>query len=139
MEDKANEASGPDDGAARVPWDLVEAVAVIRKVETVARPLGLFTSLTGGVLYKGHSNKDLDIGFALLGGLTRDFPHGALTEALKSLGWKEEASAEKVAQARRDKGETVTNHVAVWLTEDNHRIDVFCFGETAEVEGPNVF
>lgn len=126
--DTPNDASSPDDAEARKPWDIVLAIAAIREVEALVRPLGLFTSLTGGVLYKGHSTKDLDIGFALLGGLVCDFPHASLREALESIGWKRLRTAAEIASFRAEKGEVVTNCVATWVTEENRRVDVFCWG-----------
>lgn len=126
--DVPNESSGAEDGIASAPWDIIRAIATVREVESLVRPLGLFTSLTGGVLYKGWSGKDLDIGFALLGGLTREFPHDALAEVLKGIGWKCELDAEALGAIRIAKGEEWTNDVAVWLTPDNRRVDVFCWG-----------
>lgn len=42
-------------------WELVEGIALARKVEAEVESLQLHVSLGGSVLHKGCSNKDLDI------------------------------------------------------------------------------
>jgi hypothetical protein len=118
----------PDNDVEREPWELEEARDVILKVETLVRPLGLFTSLTGGVLYRGESAKDLDLIFCQLGGETSSFPFDALREALTSLGWTLYWSVEAIRKYRQASGAPVgctEHHVECWVTEDNQRVDVF--------------
>ncbi len=119
--------SSPDDGEAREPWTLEQGLATARQVEVLVRPLGLFVSLTGGVLYRGHSAKDLDLVIAQLGGLLAGYPHTALDAALGSLGWVKVRTAEQVAEWRRkhDPAGSTRNRVEVWRTPENRRVDVF--------------
>lgn len=42
-------------------WNLLDGVAVARKIEDVVVPLGYHVALGGSTLYAGESNKDLDI------------------------------------------------------------------------------
>lgn len=42
-------------------WDLTEAVQLCRSIEQVAHLYGCHVALAGSVLYRGSSNKDLDI------------------------------------------------------------------------------
>lgn len=42
-------------------WTLDEALAQIRALQPVVRPLGFHLALAGGVLNKGESRKDLDV------------------------------------------------------------------------------
>lgn len=42
-------------------WDLDSAVKFLRKLEAVIEPSGYHCGLHGGVLYKGTSEKDLDV------------------------------------------------------------------------------
>lgn len=44
-----------------VQWDLMEGVELVRKLNIISLPLGFAMALTGGVLFKGYSKKDLDI------------------------------------------------------------------------------
>ena len=38
-----------------------EGLAIVRRLEEIAAPLGYHTALTGGVLYRNNSKKDVDI------------------------------------------------------------------------------
>lgn len=120
-------ASSPDDGVRREPWDIIRAIAVVREIEPLVRPLGLFTSLTGGVLYKGWSAKDLDIAFGQTN--RRGFPHGGLARVLEGLGWTRLRSAADVTawRQKREPDGGSGHHVAVWLTPENRRVDVFAW------------
>lgn len=53
--------SAPADDHRLVVWTLDDAIAVIRELEPVASKAGYHLGITGGVLYRGYSKKDLDI------------------------------------------------------------------------------
>lgn len=42
-------------------WTLEEAIYVVRELEKKVGPVGIHLGITGSVLYKGSSEKDLDI------------------------------------------------------------------------------
>lgn len=42
-------------------WTLQEAIEFIRKLDPMLRLVGYTTALTGSILYRGFSHKDLDI------------------------------------------------------------------------------
>lgn len=42
-------------------WELVEGIAIARRLEAFCAPLGFHVALGGSVLHKGISTKDLDI------------------------------------------------------------------------------
>jgi hypothetical protein len=44
-----------------IRWTLEQGVEFIRKLEPVVESLGYHVGLTGGVLYRGNSTKDLDV------------------------------------------------------------------------------
>jgi predicted nucleotidyltransferase len=45
----------------KTPWTMDEALSAIRSLERTANKYGLHLGLTGGVLYNGQSEKDLDV------------------------------------------------------------------------------
>lgn len=111
------------DGRAPGPWTLPEALVTVRALERRVRPLGYFTGLTGGVLYRGSSKKDLDVILCPLNA-SAEVDHGPAYDAMRSLGWVRTADADRVRRVWRAAGSTDTKHVEVWLTADRRRVDV---------------
>lgn len=66
-------------------WTMREAVDLCRKVEAVCPPFGCHVALTGGVLYKEGTRKDLDLLFYRVR-QARTVDRAGLFAALKELG-----------------------------------------------------
>lgn len=102
-------------------WNLNEAVSLIRRIEPALSAAGYHCGLTGGVLFKGESVKDLDIiiyphKYSL--GLGFDLkPARAIIESI--FNPVEKCNCESTSQLRDDK-------LVSWIkTEDGKRIDFF--------------
>lgn len=105
-------------------WKLEEALDLVRRIEAKVRPIGLFTGLTGSVLYRGESLKDLDVTVSPMDS-TQPFPREAFDEAMQSLGLKLQLSEPQIKKIWADLGSKDTKHVEVWKTPERKRIDVF--------------
>ena len=132
MRPSSYDCSSPGDVEIHLGWGIDDALETVRRVEGLVRPLGLFTSLTGGVLYKGHSEKDLDLVFAQLSGQSGAFPRAALTRVLEGLGWKMYAPSGRVEAWRLASGypaDCWMHTVECWVTPSSQRVDVFRWEE----------
>ncbi len=103
-------------------WELQDALVVVRELQKVITKVGWSVCLHGSVLYKGASDKDLDL---LL------FPHNssladiqALYTALKGFAMKQCLTKEEVHNEWRKIGSTDTKWVEIWKY-GNKRIDLF--------------
>jgi hypothetical protein len=96
-------------------WQLSEAVEVLREVESIITPYGFHCGLTGSVLYKGESNKDLDI---ILYPHANSYTDSDLERVLVALGYKlggEEPST--ITKVRTVKGHKIRDK----------KVDLFIF------------
>ena len=46
---------------SEIKWDLIDGIALARRLELLAIPMNCHIALGGGVLQRGYSKKDLDI------------------------------------------------------------------------------
>lgn len=67
-------------------WTLEQAVALCRRIETIAPEFDCHVALTGGVLYKDGPRKDLDLVFYRVR-QADEIDEGGLLEALIKLGF----------------------------------------------------
>jgi hypothetical protein len=65
-------------------WSLAEAITFIKLLYEFIRPLGFGVALTGGVLMKSHSKKDLDLIIYPLKKISSDY--NKLLESLPTFG-----------------------------------------------------
>ncbi len=101
-------------------WTLELAVKLVKKLEPELSNSGYHCALTGSVLYKGSSEKDLDIVI---------YPHDvdkqsiwdrtSIKDFLKTFFKSEIKTCGGASQIRDDK------HVAWLITPDGRRIDFF--------------
>jgi hypothetical protein len=108
---------------AKVRWTLVEGIVIVQEIEEKLRPMGLFTGLTGSVLYKGYSPKDLDITVMPLNA-TVPIPLERVHEVLKARGWRIWFTEPQLKVLWGSKGIIDTKFVEVWKTSDDRRVDV---------------
>lgn len=110
-------------------WTLEQGLEVLRRINPLVRPHGYYTALTGGVLFKGESDKDLDI--VLL-------PMGA------QLSWDMRAAIDAINQtlepelallahggALGEVGCETERVVLVFFAPGNKRVDLFLPGVSA--------
>lgn len=107
-------------------WTLDLALELVRDIEPVLAELGWHVAITGGVLFRGYSMKDLDLIV---------FPHAKRTPAptdaellklrrgLKSAGMTIRNSRRVVQRGERWKASGDTKHVEIW-TGKGRRVDV---------------
>lgn len=67
-------------------WDIVKAIERLRVWETFAAQHGLHLGICGGVLHRGHSDKDLDVTVFPLG-TNRAKSWRGLVSALETIGF----------------------------------------------------
>lgn len=103
-------------------WTLDEGLEVVRWFTPILAKVGFSIGLTGSVLTKGESNKDLDI---IVYPLCTD--RGGVAEAKIALvlgGAECKYGRFTVTNAWREKGSLDNKHVEIW-TYKGRRIDVF--------------
>ena len=105
-------------------WTLEQALEVVRKLDPLTRRIGCFTGLTGSVLHKGRSEKDLDITVIPLDA-SKPIDLWGICFALKDgMGWKRTHSEADIKKIWADKGSTDIKHVEVWRTPEGRRVDI---------------
>lgn len=103
-------------------WTLEEGLEVVRWFAPILANCGFGIGLTGSVLTKGTSNKDLDIiVYPLCTDKAEKFDAKI---ALVAGGAECKYGRSTVAEAWRKKGSTDNKHVEIW-TYNGRRIDVF--------------
>jgi hypothetical protein len=102
-------------------WDIFSAMAFIKDLRTALLDVGYCVGLTGSVLYKLSSEKDLDVIIYPHGTL----PKGNLEGALRLAGMKRTMTKDEVQRMwLRDYGSTDTKHVEIWEVAGK-RVDLF--------------
>ena len=104
-------------------WDLDSALTFIREHEEALRKLGWCLGLTGSILLKGQSKKDLDL--ILFPANNGKVDREALYELLEEQGLRLQHTSIVVHQAWQRQGSSDRKHVEVWRTLDGRRIDFF--------------
>ena len=116
-------------GVQHDPWDLKHATEFVRFLQEETRPIGWCVALTGSVLFKGSSLKDLDI--VIFPYSTDKADENALRQLLQSLGLKMILSQDGVHKIWREMGSTDEKNVSIWtfeshgVNEGTRRIDLF--------------
>lgn len=103
-------------------WALTEAAAFCAKLDRFMQPTGFAIGLTGSVLTKGRSRKDLDLIVYPMHSQYVDLKF--LHEQLRAFGLKSQLSAAEVRKLWLAKGSIDTKHVEVWR-HGTRRIDIF--------------
>lgn len=103
-------------------WTLEEGLEVVRWFAPILADCGFGIGLTGSVLTKGTSNKDLDIIVYPL--CTDSVVIAEAKIALVLCGAERKYGRSTVTDAWRKKGSTDNKHVEIW-TYKGRRIDVF--------------
>ncbi len=113
-------------------WELDEALAFLRRLERHMKPRGFHVALTGGVLRKGRSKKDLDVVLYPRTKLSDgDFSHPAhalvswrdlAADALRDFGLRRTHTAERLQQIWLAKGSADKKHVEVWVRGRGRRM-----------------
>lgn len=105
-------------------WTIDEAISFCRALRTIAEPIGFSVGLTGGCLYRGHSNKDIDVIFYPLK-KPSPFDVGGLRTALKESGLlKCRLDRALMQKAWGYRGVNDDKWVEVWEA-DGKRVDLF--------------
>lgn len=108
------------------PWTLEEAVTFIRALEEPLRLAGWGIGLTGSVLFRGSSSKDLDIiVYPLTSNANRE-PEDVY-EVLKAYPRRMTRlrTKEQLHEIWREKGSDDEKHVESWTIDHVLRVDIF--------------
>jgi hypothetical protein len=95
-------------------WDLATGIVVARKVEAVVTKHGGHCALGGSVMYKGASDKDLDI-FVYPHDTGLPFKRGAIIDGLNKIGF---------THKYENKSPYITKDVEIFEYQ-GRRVDVF--------------
>jgi predicted nucleotidyltransferase len=101
-----------------VIWTREEALLFCSVHWEKFKEIGWHIGLTGSVLYKGHSSKDLDLIFYPR--KTQQKDRQKLCALLELLGWKREKDLTSLSHERLD-----LKHVELWETAEGNRVDIF--------------
>lgn len=105
-------------------WILPEAVALVTTLNEKLMPLGYAVGLTGGCLFKGSSEKDVDIIIYPRGDVD-PIPHKLLTQVLQSHGFTLTRDMKTVQSGWAEYHQSNDKkHVEEWAI-DGKRIDFF--------------
>lgn len=104
-------------------WKIAEALQLVNDLQRDVNKVHWNVVLGGSVLYKGKSDKDLDLVFfpfdTSLAKVSR------LQDKLEEQGWTRTHNVEQMWAHWRHKGSNDRKHVEIYRTEDGKRIDVF--------------
>lgn len=103
-------------------WTLVEGRKLARMLERELAPLGWHVGLTGSVLMKGSSCKDIDL--LVYPHKTFDRVMVRVFKKLKSLGWTRRKTTAMMWSYWRKKGSPDSKFVEVYETKDGRRVDL---------------
>ncbi len=108
----------------RPRWTLEQALELVRSLNERLLEVGYVVALTGSVLFKGESNKDLDL---LIYPMTTEHQDKTKVAAkLKELGLLQVSRAEQVQERwKKMRGSNDKKHVEIWRTRDRRKIDIF--------------
>lgn len=120
MNDKSS-PNGPD--TEKVMWTLEEALVFIRKFNRSLNEAGWCLGITGSVLLKGKSDKDLDlIAYPMNNGqVNKKGLHQILIDQGLTLKW----DSIDIHKFWRGQGSSDRKNVEVWFTSATKRIDLF--------------
>lgn len=102
-------------------WTRRRAIPLLQRLWAHLAP-EFHCALTGSVLYRGSSGKDLDI--VVYPSKTRDHKLEVLHEKLRSFGWALQFTTEQIHEKWRARGNLDEKRVEVWRTRGGHRVDV---------------
>ena len=103
-------------------WSLAEGESFCRELYKFLAPIGYSVAITGSVLFKGKSFKDLDLIIYPLSTARVDVQQ--LRNALKEAGLRIWMEVDEVHEAWLKKGSNDTKHVEVWRF-GVRRVDLF--------------
>lgn len=103
-------------------WELDEALALVRSLQEELLPVGWAVGLTGSVLFKGYSDKDLDLIFYPRTTAKVDVPE--LFQVLERMGFKAWLTVEQIHKIWRQIGSADQKNVSSWKY-GRRRVDVF--------------
>lgn len=103
-------------------WTLSDALALARELWSPLMDRGWHVGITGSVMYRGSSSKDLDL--IAYPRCTTTSKRARLTAYLRSIGWRLRSPASVTREVWRERGGTDEKHVEVWQTPDGRRVDV---------------
>lgn len=108
------------------PWTFQEGVDFVRDINSHLQKANCHAGITGSVLYKGYSAKDLDLIIYPRDATktSRSMAHENLIEA----GLTHWIPTSTVHETWRSKGSSDDKQVDIWITSDNHRVDIFWLG-----------
>ena len=107
---------------AKSVWALDDALILARALWSPLQERGWHVGITGSVMYRGYSDKDLDI-IAYPRNTETSKPE-KLTAYLRSLGWRRRSTAEATREVWRERGITDAKSVEVWALPDGRRVDL---------------
>ena len=110
------------------PWTLDEALALIAVVQPELLKVKAYCGLTGSVLFKGSSLKDVDI-IVYPHSTEEPTPFVDIASALKAAGLQLVFPWDYVREYWRSKGIKTRRRVEIWRTRKTHkRVDIMYMG-----------
>ena len=95
------------------PWQLSEALEFVRYLQGWVEPYGYYVGMTGSVLLKGESRKDLDVILYPASSQHQQYkPY--LHEVFQKAGLKQEFNRAFFTKMWREAGSDDEKHVEVW-------------------------
>jgi len=111
-------------------WTLDNALSFVRELNIRLNTVGFYVGITGGVLFKGESQKDLDV--IIYPTSTTDMDWNRVYPVLEGLSLKQVSNKLATQGVWRTKGSKDQKHVEVWQfdktapkTFRNARVDLF--------------
>lgn len=110
--------------ALKTKWSLEEALALVRELEETVSVFGWHVGLTGGVLKRGYSEKDVDIiAYPHKRGLFPKFDIDNLYTGLRLLGFQRTHSRKRVKRGWALAGSKDRKWVEIWARK-GRRMDL---------------
>jgi hypothetical protein len=103
-------------------WTIEEGVDFCRRLNAHLEPIGYGVALTGSVLFKGKSHKDIDLIVFPLS--TAKMDEALLRHTIMNFGIRPWIPMEELHELWRKKGSEDTKHVEIWRF-GIRRIDLF--------------
>ena len=110
-------------------WSMEQAIDLVKKLDPAIRLVGFTVGITGGVIIKGYSDKDLDLIIYPMN--VTEYSTSAVKKVfIEQFKWKLKFPTHILLKSWEDRkiqpnnGGTDFKHVEVWETEDHKRIDI---------------
>ncbi len=106
------------------PWTLEEALALVRRLEPMLSAAGWHSGLTGSVLMRGSSAKDVDLIVYPRDSRAASADPESARAVLRVAGMRRDFTADQIRTLWRERGSKDVKDVEMWK-DGGRRVDVF--------------